>query len=274
MALQSKPLKEHNAIERVSFVVAFSRGLPQSKLNEVRSALEDFAQELPGVGPGVAPLQMAGMQVGQGFAIETAEASRFIAKPDGMPAWAVQAVGNLVQVQCFEYTSFAEVWTRARRYLLRALSCIDEDAPVAEVAFHVVDKFEYPQGANWQEYELAELFNPASIYLTPKAQISGALWHVYQGWFEPHDGARILHQLNLSTSVVLPDQQLNAIIDHRGALRANGDSDMLAFKPLVAHRDDGSVQLDEAFLTLRTHNRQAIENLLQPKKLRLIGIGQ
>lgn len=272
MALQSTPIKQHNAIESVFFIVAFARGLPSPTLEKIRTALAEFSQELPGTGPGVSPLQLGGMQPGGGMSIEVPEASRFIARPDGNPAWAVQALANLVQVQCFEYTSFAEVWARARRYLLRALACVDSDMPMAEIAFQVVDKFSYPVGGDWAEYDVTELFNPDSIHLTRKARESGALWHVYQGWFEPHNGARILHQLNLSNSVVLPEQQLNAIIDHRGAVRALKDSEMLAFEPMIEVKADGTVQLDEVFDTLHQRNRTAIEDLLQPEKLKVIGI--
>lgn len=272
MALQSKPIKPHNAIESVSLVMAFARGLPSPTLEKIRAALAEFSEELPGTGSGFSPLQLGAMQASGGMSIEVPEVSRFIARPDGNAAWAVQALANLVQVQCFEYTNFADVWAKARRYLLRALSCVDSDTPLVEIAFQVVDKFQYPVGGDWADYDIAELFNPASIYLTPKSLGSGALWHVYQGWFEPHNGARILHQLNLSNSVVLPGQQLNAIIDHRGAVRALKDSEMLSFKPMIDIKADGTVQLDEVFSTLHKRNRQAIEDLLQPEKLRLIGI--
>lgn len=273
MALVSTPLKPNNAIESVSFVVGFARGLSQATLLNVKAALQSL-KDLPGVGSGVAPIQLGGMPNANSFGIEVMETSRFIAKPDGTPSWLVQAIGNVVQVQCLEYTNFQDVWQQARRYLLCALSAVEVDTPVAEVGLQFIDKFLYPAGGDWNEYEMKELFNPDSIHLTRKSLRSGALWHVYQGWFEAQANTRILHQLNLSNTVVLANRQLSAVIDHRGALRAPTEGGLLDFKPLVATKADGTIELDDVFRTMHLQNRATIEDLLNKDKLQLIGINK
>lgn len=275
MPIISSPLNPHNAIESATFVVGFAKGLPKPTIEQIRDRLRELSAELPGESS-VGSLQMGavlGNSVNQ-FAFETPEAARFVAKPDGTHAWSVQAVGNLVQVQCFDYTNFAEVWTRAKRYLLCALPALEGTMPVMEVGFQVIDKFTYPEGADWNDYELAELYQPASELLTPKASKSGALWHVFQGWFAPASQGRVLHQLNISNTILQHNQQLCAVIDHRGALRTPEDHSAFLLGPFIEVSADGSVGLDEIFEKLHDHNRDTIEALLTAEKLQQIGIAK
>lgn len=272
MALLSTPLNNQNAIESASFVVVFSRGLAKPTFEKVRLALESLSADLPGVGSGEASIRMGGMPHIPGFGIKTPEASRFTAKPDGTPKWQVQAIGNLVQVQCNDYSNFENVWADARRYLLCALSSIDEEIPVGEIGFQVIDKFTHPAGGDLNDYQVTELFNPDSTYLTPKALKSGALWHVHQGWFDPYEGNRILQQLNLSNTTVIATQELHTVIDHRGALRSLRDDSSLDLPPFIKIQDGGLTKLDSLFETLHKQNRGVIEDLLNDDKLKSIGI--
>lgn len=272
MALESKPLNENNAIESATFVVVFARGLAKPSFNKLTQALASLAGELPGVGPDEVDIATGAMPKLPGIRIKTMQTSRFTAKKDGTPAWLVQATGNVVQVQCHEYTKFKDVWATARRYLQCALSAIDEQIPVAEIGFQVIDKFTHPDGGNWADYEMTELFDSESVYLTPKSRNSGVLWHVYQGWFDQFDGNHVLHQLNLSNTVVNATQALHTFIDHRGALRAPSEDTLLELKPFVELQADGSFKLDALFKELHAQNRAVIEDLLTPEKLKLIGI--
>lgn len=272
MALVSTPLNPNNAIESASFVVVFVRGLAKPSFIKLSQALASLADELPGVGPEEVDIATSGMPKLPGLRIKTMQTSRFTAKKDGTPAWLVQATGNVVQVQCHEYTKFKDVWGTARRYLQCALSAIDEQIPVAEIGFQVIDKFTHPEGGDWAEYEMTELFDSESVYLTPKSRNSGVLWHVYQGWFDEFDGNQILHQLNLSNTVVNATQALHTFIDHRGALRSPSEEKLLELKPFVEPQTDGSFKLDALFNELHVQNRAVIEDLLTPEKLELIGI--
>lgn len=272
MALISTPLNQKNAIESASFVVVFVRGLAKPTFAKVSQALATLADELPGVGSEEVDISMGAMPQVPGLRIKTLQTSRFAAKKDGTPAWLVQATGNVVQVQCHEYTKFQDVWSVARRYLLCALSAIDEQIPVAEIGFQVIDKFTHPAGGSWADYEMTELFSPNSVYLTPKSLQSGVLWHVYQGWFDQFDDNQILHQLNLSNTVVNSTQALHTFIDHRGALRSKSDDKPLELTPFVEMQEDGAVKLDALFNELHVKNRAVIEDLLTPEKLHLIGI--
>lgn len=271
MEFASKPLKPQNAIESATFVVAFAQGLAKPTLDRIQNSLRALHVELPGEGKGVAPIQF-GNPSANSIGIEVMEVSRFFANPNGTPQWSVQAIGNLVQVQCFEYTSFPEVWGRARKYLLCALEGVEPDILVNEVGFQVVDKFEYPAGSDWSDYQMEELFNNKSKYLTENSWGSGNLWHVFQGWFESYDEGRVLHQLNISNTVTLANQQLCAVIDHRGALRGKTDTERFDFKPLLNSIGEGRIELDNIIGYLHKRNRDVIEDLLNPNKLKSIGI--
>lgn len=272
MALVSTPLNPNNAIESATFVIGLARGLSKPTLDLIAEKLLEFDEELPGESASLTNLQMGGLIGVNHFAIETQEAARFVSRPNGTLEWTVQAVGNLVQVQCFNYTNFADVWARARRYLLCALSAVESEIPAVEVGFQVIDKFLYPDNAEWDEYDMAELFNVHSGLLTPKSQKSGALWHVFQGWFESHPPTRVLHQLNISNTVLQPKRQLCAIIDHRGALRTAEDNQLFELRSLIEKESNGSVELDAIFKNLHDKNRDTIEDLLNSAKLQQIGI--
>lgn len=272
MALVSTPLNEHNAIESASFAVVFARGLARPTFEKIREALNIFEKELPGAGAGEATLQMQGLPQIPGFGIKTLEASRFVAKLNGTPSWLVQAMGNMVQVQCHDYTSFQEVWPKARRYLLCALNAIDENIRVGEVGLQIIDRFKHTaEGVD--AYDIKELFNPATRYLTPHALNAGAFWHVYQGWFDSYEDKRILHQLNLSNTLGNAKQELHTIIDHRAALRAAADGGTLELKAFVDDPQASTTSaLDTLYDTLHKQNMAVIKNLLNPEKQEAIGI--
>lgn len=274
MALESKPLNKANAIESASFVVGFVRGLAKPTYKKIGEALASLEEELPGVGPDQADVSLGVMAQLPGLRIQTPQATRFVAKKDGTNEWFVQATGNVVQVQCHEYTSFQEVWKKASRYLACALGAIEENVPIAEIGFQVIDRFDYPASADWTDYDIAELFNPQSIYLTPNALRNGPLWHVFQGWFDDFEGNRILHQLNLTGTQASGTQQLQAFIDHRGALRGPSEGKTLELKPFLSQQDTGKTKLDALFEVLHKMNRGVIEDLLTPQKLELIGISK
>lgn len=272
MALESKPLNPNNAIESASFVVGFVRGLAKPTFPKISQAIADLKEELPGVGPDQADVSMGAMPQLPGLRIQTPQAHRFAAKKDGTPEWLVQATGNVVQVQCHDYTNFKEVWAKASRYLICALTAIEENVQVAEIGFQVIDRFNYPTTGDWSEYNIAELFNTESKFLTPNALKSGPLWHLFQGWFDDYKGNRILHQLNLTGTLVGVTQQLQAAIDHRGALRGPSEDKMLDLKPFISPLADGKTPLDTLFDDLHKKNRAVIEDLLTPQKLESIGI--
>lgn len=271
MALASKPLKPQNAIESATFVVAFAQGLAKPILDRIQNSLRSLSIELPGEGKGVAPIQF-GNSKATSIGIEVMEVSRFFANPNGTPQWSVQAIGNLIQVQCFEYTKFTEVWARARKYLLCALEGVEPDMLVNEVGFQVVDRFEYPAGSAWSDYKMGELFDIESKYLTKNSWNNDALWHVFQGWFEPYAEGRVLHQLNVSNTITLANQQLCAVIDHRGTLRGKTDAERIELKFLLKSVENGRVELDNIIQYLHDRNCDVIEDLLNSDKLKSIGI--
>lgn len=272
MTAVSQPKNANNAIEAALFVVALAQPLDPHTLARVGDALNTLAEDLPGGGVNGAMQPGSVIQLGAAMpSMFGAEVMRFKALPNGIHEWRVHVTGNMVQVSCLGFSDFGEVWNKAKRYLITALGALDAQAPVAEVGYQVVDKFEYPIGMTAQDYDMAELFRKDSELLTPQAWKSGLMWHVYQGWFEhqPLQAHRYLHQVNVSNTEGIANQVLN-IVDHRVALRTTPDYGLSVHA--LTGEDGTSGRMDTLFSDFHQSNLSIIRKLLTPQKLLSIGM--
>jgi hypothetical protein len=274
LPLASRPLREKNAIESAAFAIVLTELLDQECVAAMSAAAHSFAQDLPGTaatssvflqpGPGVT-INIEGMSPQGGV-------NRFLARPDGVRSWQVQAEGATIVVMCRDWSRFSEVWSRARRYLLGLVGALPRDIQVAEVGLQVVDKFVYPVGGDQTSYMISEIFREDSPFLTKKAFEAGILWHVFQGWFA--QGAtrsgRILNQLNLSSTETFEQgSRLVTIIDHRITFQPRSAS--FHVKALMEEKGDGTSELDGLFDELHASNIELIRDLLNNEKLASIG---
>lgn len=265
----SKPKNSNNAIEAAQFVVVLQQPLHEETIKKINVALDTVIDKLPGVQPS--------MQ--QGFVVQFGgmmnspfnEVLRFSSARNGAHEWRVQVMGNLVQVSCLKFDDFAAVWQDAESYLRLVLAQVDASAVVQEVGYQVVDKFEYDEGMSADDYDMAELFQADCPYLTPQSWKSGLLWHVYQGWFAPHDeNTKLLHQLNVSNTDIAP-QRIGCIIDHRVAARSSTDK-TLTVGALLAQEPGSPEMLNNLFTAFHRENLGVISTLLTPAKLQTIGM--
>lgn len=269
MPAASRPKNANNAIEVALFVVTLQQPVDQSTAVKVHSALEIVANELPGASS-LQPNTMV-FSFGPGNALPFGEAMRFKSAPDGSHEWRVHLTGNTVQVACFKYTRFNDVWATAQRYLQLVLSVIDHQMLVPEVSLQIIDKFEYDEPLTVNNYSMEELYQRDAPYLTPQSWESGLMWHVYQGWFEPYnDEWKTLQQLNLS-NVELPNKKVANIIDHRMAIRPNAQEAM-TLGGFLGDIVGVMEKLGEIYQTFHDTNVQMIRNLLTPAKQQSMGM--
>lgn len=262
----STPRRKTNAIETAAFALNFGRLLDGEAVKRLADALETLAEELPGVekrqgirmqfGLGVAPLQSQS---------EHTDIARFIAGTTGEHEWRISLEGHLLTVRCQQYTRYDEVWARAERYLRLCQEALGEEFRAVEASLQIVDRFDYAITAGETmeaAYDIGELFQHGSQYLTPKAYEAGLLWHVFQGWFDHCDHRRHLHQLNVS-STPTGESTFGAIIDYRGStnLLEEGSAE-----------NQAAAGLSGIFAHMHEVNVDLMKHLLQPEKLREIGM--
>lgn len=264
----SVPKHKENAIETAAFALNFGRLPDQEAFQRLTAALEELAEELPGAekrqavrfqfGAGLAPVQSQS---------EHTDIARFISGPAGDQQWRVSLEGPMLTVRCQAYTHYDEVWARAQRYLQLCVSALGEQYAPLEASLQFVDRFDYraePSEDLNTSYDIGELFQANSSYLTPKAYEAGLLWHVFQGWFDHCDqGHRHLHQLNVS-STPTGENAFAAIIDYRGSTNL-----------LEAATKSSQAQPDLASIFAHMHrvNVDLIKGLLTPDQLEKIGLG-
>lgn len=264
---KSVPLAGHNAIETAVFAIELAQPQTPDRVQAIKTALDGFAQELPGE----QTAQQSNMFVAFGPTLPPfGEALRFVAKPSGDHAWRVQLTGNVLQVMCTEYTRFADVWGKARRYLQAMLAAADPDCIVASVSHQYIDKFLYPAGMALAEYSMEELFTRDTPYLTPQSWQSGLEWHVYQGWFDyaPDNSRRTLHQLNVTNATLAaPMPRLASVIDHRGSLQYAA-----AQPPTAGQLAAADGPLNAYMAELHDAHKAVFSQLVCPEKLQEIGM--
>lgn len=267
-----KPCSDKNAIESTAFAVVLALHPTTDEAAALKQALDSFADQLPGVQQ--AQANTLYIAFGNGPNAPPFEYGRFVAKPDGTHAWRVQLQGNLVQVTCFDYTRYAEVWATAKTYLQRLLGTLPATAKVTEVGLQVMDRFNYPNGTTAEGYKAAELLNPNSEHLTRKAFGSGLLWHVYQGWFDKQGGPlRVLNQINISNVETAPGLgQYATLIEHRMSAQYRGDS-LPTLEALTGQGADPVHELESLMSELHANNKHLLNDLLSDGAKTLINLG-
>lgn len=120
------------------------------------------------------------------------------AQPDGSPAWLLRIAADHVAVECHVYTRWAQVWSKARRYLEAAIAHLKKNSPqldVGQFELQVVDRF-YSSG---KSYDLSELLNKSSV--VPEAIFDeGLAWHSHCGWYHQSNDLRVLHNINVDAA--------------------------------------------------------------------------
>jgi uncharacterized protein (TIGR04255 family) len=191
-----KPVNDDHAIERVTFVVGFSRAFTSEELSDIRRHHSLWSSDLP------AHKDTPGFTLtfdADGPRAEAISGVEFaFSRPDGSAVWALRFIGPNVSVECTRYTRWAKIWSSAHAHLSKALELIGkfDDAPTpSKLQLNVTDVFV----AADSDAQLTAVFKDSD--LIPKAATKfGSDWHSHTGWFEENANNRILHNLNIDAA--------------------------------------------------------------------------
>jgi uncharacterized protein (TIGR04255 family) len=195
------PLNKKHAIESVSFILAYEKPFPQS-LSSSLTALQDLLkddlpifQALNVIEFKYDPDNPVAPSLGK-------EAGVFLQSTDdkGKQIWGVRVEANHLIVSTFQYESWASVSNHAFK-LIKIVGnlLIDQENPLTIIGFQVVDKFISPASV---DYNINDVFNTKSEFLTKHTLTAGKLWHVFQGWFDEavSNPGNLLNVLNIATN--------------------------------------------------------------------------
>ncbi|MDQ6951163.1 MAG: TIGR04255 family protein [Mariprofundales bacterium] len=251
------PIHKQNAIELMAFVIAFEQPFSPSTCEVFLGLQEPFSEEFPTFNR----TMNVEIKVADEKPVEQSEHLNGIVmqktRENGQPEWQLRAQGNSIIATCFHYDRWKIESEKAVNHLLKIVSPVEQDNPVALVALQTVDRFM----DKVETYHISGVLNPDSRFLTKQALESGGLWHVHQGWFEQSvQDQKCLNVLNLSTTET-PDG-ISTIIDHNTQMIFNAGKS-------VAHLEN---ELADIFEILHNKNKEVIRELLSDGQKEKIGL--
>ncbi len=267
----AKPVNERNAIEAAGFSVTFDRNFNSVELDRLLGLEAELKAELP-IFTKIQKVE---------FTIDQSGMSRRPADFSGVQLQQLKSHGGLNQVSwvmkvdeqsihitCGHYTRWHDVSRKVFQFLTTAIGFLDADSlRVVGVASQVRDKFVYANEPS--DYELSDVFNLNSDFLTRKTASAGALWHLHQGWFDvcaSLSNARALNVLNIASARF--GNQLTAMIDH--SVQSNLIESIAAREAFVAEADSSVIY--RTYCEFHELNKSILAQLLAPQQLRAIGM--
>lgn len=277
MPTPSRPCADSNAIEAVAFAITLSRVFTPREvesLSTIETLLKDDLPHAVKVSDFLVNVD-AGSQQGPAVSFQQQSASGILLQKNsasGRAEWALRAAAETIVVNCWNYTSWDEVWPKAKKYLSSAIAaaCVDQQLYAVSLATQVIDKFIYEDSGSSVDYSVDEVFSQDCPYLTPMARNSGKFWHVHQGWFD--DAAdlrgRVLNVLNISSGEPAPSV-LHTTIDHQCVTQFRSPVEISS---LLGRDSISDCVLDHMFGIHHSMNRQMITRALNPLKQKQVGL--
>lgn len=258
-----QPINSKHAVEVTAFVVAFERPFSERSLEALLGLQEVLREDYP-IFNKTAVLEVRIDDKG-GASQQSNKASGIMLqklRSDGRPAWLLHAEGNSIVVSCFDYERWEPSSSKAINHIQKAVNVVcDEQNSLGVVALQVIDRFV----GSIDGYNIGNVFNKKSRFLTKQAVESGSLWHVHQGWFEKENMGTeysCLNKLNLSASS--SPTGLISTIDHTLECR---------FKQgLSVSKASDENFLREIFCRLHGYNKDVIQDLLNSRQKKRIGL--
>lgn len=251
------PLNEDHSIESASFVLAYTQPFSKSAIESLTPLREVLGELLPS-------FQMQNaigftFDVTNGIPVPLSDgpSSLLMQKnsDDGTQEWGLRVEANYIMVTSFKYSRW-NVVSKSAFEILASVSKIlsSRDNPLTVMGLQVIDKFLTPPDV---DYDIGDVFNRDSRFLTRQALESEKLWHVYQGWFDNDliQNGRVLNVLNLSTNDT-PDGLISTV-DHNAQLQFSATSS----------RPSDISWLQANFDSLHEENKSVLRNLLSNKSI-------
>lgn len=260
--MNATPINSANAIDAVAFVIFFNRPFTEKEEAKLLVLKEKFKNELPDFSRTTKVLvkHEAG-KVSEHLVSESGiKLQRF--EPSGKIGWILNIIENKIVVTCQSYDRWDNVWELTDKYIRAALEQLElSSLTVQACVLQYVDRFTEKSGM----YNILDVFDKKTIYLTSSASGAGKLWHVHQGWFdELTSGEKILNVLNLGTNE--ENGRIITTIDH---------SLQLQFTPKAKAAKkffDNKEEYKKSFALLHENNKKVIKSLLNPKQRKAIGL--
>ncbi|WP_175627086.1 MULTISPECIES: TIGR04255 family protein [Oxalobacteraceae] len=274
--LSARPVGDANSIEAAAFVLGFRREFNAGEIQKFQSLKETFKDDLPSFE------MMSGFSIGVqagdvppaiSMAVNGILLQNFL--PNGKPSWALRVFQNNIVVSCFAYDHWADVWAKAKDILRRTVQVIyNSDNPISMLSLQMVDKFVYDSEP--EKYDINDIFNSESTYLTKHVVEAGALWHVNQGWFADikmfDSDLKHLNVLNVMSSKIPPNGTLEGIVDHLSqivfdekSLNSLNTQDNVFADPVLT-------RIEEVFSVFHEGNKTVLQGVLSKQKLEKIGL--
>lgn len=251
------PLNKKHAIESASFVIAYEKPFPEAVVNSLASLQELLKEDLP-------LFQLVNMiefRIDQASASipsmgKTAGVLLQSVNAEGKQTWGLRVEANTLIVTALEY----EKWLPISEHAFKLIKIVgnllaDQENSVTVVGYQVIDKFISPPAA---EYDIKDVFNTKSEFLSKHAIGAGKLWHIYQGWFDKpiSNPGRMLNVLNIATNDTVDG--LLTTIDHNVQIQSQISSSE------VLSQD----WLSKTFNELHNTNKDVISRALNAKQKR------
>ncbi|WP_259757446.1 TIGR04255 family protein [Pseudomonas sp. GCEP-101] len=263
-----EPIKKSHAIAETIFFFEFANRLiaNQKKMESLKSNLADLFSEFDETKSVQITLENSETPSIQ----QNSDAIQMVRRNATSNAleWIVRIAGPSISIHCLEYYR----WAPAKQFFLdvlkRVLEALDTQEPLLGGGLRVLDRFRFMPSAG--KYNISELLDPESVYVSDHVFSSGERWHVYTGWFEPGklESTEVLSQLNLDSSYTTSsDGELQSFVtlDHTLSLR---DSENKVSKSPLGALSDGKKVLDSAselFEAFHLCNKSVIFNVLNKK---------
>jgi uncharacterized protein (TIGR04255 family) len=191
------PAADEHAIIEVVFGLTLSRPFAPNEIERLVKNHGRWRSELPRLSrTGGVPFFPAEFPGSQGFHIAAQGGVSFERiKPDGTMDWRIFVENNNIFVNCLSYTRWAEIWPKARRYLVDVLQVAEApDSLISGNSLQYIDGFKWV--GDVADYDVHRILKPSDH--VPKSVFSkGLLWHLHQGWFEGDSNGRILERAQI-----------------------------------------------------------------------------
>ncbi len=177
-----KPCKMDNAIKVAAFVFEFVKPLDKTVIeNAIKLHNDDevFKKELPKVtSHNAITIQIIdGVQKASNNELSGVSFERF--NSSGEHEWSIGLIKESINISCYEYTRWNEVWPKVKEYFNR-MEPILSAHDVSLVGIEYLDEFIINQkDADWEK----ELFNTDSKYIPNHIFELNDFWHSHHGYF-------------------------------------------------------------------------------------------
>ena len=261
------PVRTPNAIDQCVFVVKLSHKIGETHLEALRQleqALGEFINfhevKLQGI---VLSPDGANTQESRTIGVEchtTVHPQEHLINNERSD-WIIRIVEESIQINCLNYTSWAESIEYVDNLLAKVFKCLPTDEIIiSSIHFQVNDSFVVQDSI--EKIDFSQLFNQ-SKYLPENVWDAGSLWHVNSGWFDDPENNKALNVLNISVRKDVTEKvKLMVLIEHL---------QQITLDPMIIVKNDKDAPIT-IFNHLHDKNKSVVKELLTSDIKNKIGL--